>query len=330
MTDKDMRLFKIAYKKYNLDARENIDEEILKYIYTRIIANKDIIDEMIKIAKEKISFEDIIKIFEQENKKQSKYKQEKALIKKENGFIFATYTTSVGVVAIETSDTLKVLKYFIEAIKTRNSIIISDIEFSEENVKSMLLIIFCEAISKFKLDSNLISIIPYEECDYSKFDKVIYENKIVDKRYEKDEYYIYLEDNYFEKEVEEEKEILKNNKKNVKVLRKNIEETIELINQNKPFAVSIYTRNSKIGYEFINLIHSKNVFVNSTLMNAIETENIENEFYMKKNIMYQLDTDEKINKNNIKNKTEKGLIKPLKNKWYKKILDKIKNFLKLK
>jgi hypothetical protein len=80
----------------------------------------------------------------------------------------------VGVIAVEAYDTLEVIKYFIRAIKSRNAIVISDIEYDDTSIKFLILEIIKEALTKFGIDKNLIMILPYEECYYDYFDRVIF------------------------------------------------------------------------------------------------------------------------------------------------------------
>lgn len=287
MLEKEIELRNLAYEKYNTDKRENISRKILNYIKTRIIANKDNFEILLQL--EDVTYEDILKAFEEEMNVKEEYKKEKRLTKIDDSFMYGTYTTSIGNIAVETSKTLSVLKYFIKAIKTRNTITISDEDYDEESIKFALYFIFSEALEKFEVDKNIIKILPYEECNYDKFDKVIYEeeNKITSKP-EIDIYYIYKQSPSFDKEIENEIKNLNLDGKKYEILTGEFYSSIEKINKNISQGACIYTTDPNLGYRFINLVHSKNVFVNSSLLEANNVKNSKNELYMIKKIMYPL------------------------------------------
>lgn len=339
--EEQFELFKNAYETYNLDKRGEVSKDVLEYIRERIITNKDLIEQLISINNENISFEDIINSFDKEVKQEDIYKKEKKSKLNEFGFISNIYSTSIGVVCVETPDPLLIIKYFVSAIKSRNSIIISDIEFAEESVKSAFWIIFTEALKKFNINPNIINIIPYEECNYDLFDKVIMdENQILNNNKKTDEIFIYIEDSYFEKEVQKEIEYLKQIGKNPIVIRNSFEDTIKKINKNRAYASCIYTKNPQIGYNFINLVKTSNAFINTSIGEfAEEIEQHKNPLYMNKKIMYEYRSIKDNNKNetvsenlkienkDLKENKEVGLIKYETTPWYKIIFNK---FIELK
>lgn len=288
MLEKEIRLCNLAYEKYNSDKRENLTRKILDYIKTRIIANKDNFEILLQSEKD-LTYEEILNTFEEEMKAKEEYKKEKRLTKIDDSFMYGTYTTSIGNIAVETSKTLSVLKYFIKAIQTRNTITISDEDYDEKGIKFALYLIFSEALEKFEVDKNLIKILPYEECFYDKFDKVIYEeeNKITSKP-ETDILYIYKQSSNFNEEIENEIKNLNLAGKKYEILTGEFYSAIEKINKSISPGACIYTTDPKLGYKFINLVHSKNVFVNSSLLEANNEKNSKNELYMIKKIMYPL------------------------------------------
>ena len=65
------------------------------------------------------------------------------------------------------------------------------------------------------------------------------------------------------------------------------EKAIEKINNDKPIGAAIYTDEAELGYKFINRIHSKNVFVNTSFAELdTKIEDPANVLYMMKKIMY--------------------------------------------
>ena len=81
MNDEQMMLKKNAYKFYNLSHDEQISKKILEYVRLRLVENKDLFEDLIKICGENITFEDLLDVFD-ETSKNELYKKEKKLSKK--------------------------------------------------------------------------------------------------------------------------------------------------------------------------------------------------------------------------------------------------------
>ena len=286
----EIALLKNAYETYNLDIRENVSTDVLLYIRGRLIENKEFLEQLISVTKENITFSEIINAFDRAFKQKEAYKSEKKMKQNEYGFVSNIYTSSVGLIAVETYSPLYIIEYFVLAIKSRNVIAISDLEYEEESVKSAILIIFSEALKKFNIDANLINIIPFEECNYELFDKVIYadEKEIRELKKSTDEIFLYIENEFFNEIAEEEKKILEEEGENVRIIRNDFYDAIEKINKNNAFAACIYTKNPKLGYKFINLVKADNAFVNSSIYYSEKIEKNPNPLYKNKKIMYEL------------------------------------------
>ena len=287
MNDEQMMLKKNAYKFYNLSHDEQISKKILEYVRLRLVENKDLFEDLIKICGEDITFEDLLDVFDEASKNEL-YKKEKKLLKVNDNYYSGIYTTSIGTIAVEVNNSKDALKYLVEAIKSRNSVTISDIDYMENDVKNCLLLLFKSALEKFGLDSNLIDVVPFEECYYENFDRILVldENRVVYNKVASDSLYIYLEDKNLESAAY--KDMLKFEVKGTKVhlLRGDIDEAIDRINRKHYKAASIYTSNGDAAYKFINLVGADNVFVNASLEYAESLETGESEIYQKKRIMY--------------------------------------------
>ena len=109
----------------------------------------------------------------------------------------------------------------------------------------------------------------------------IYEKEKTEKRY------IYIEDEYFRKIVNEEKRKIEEEGKEAEIIEGKIEEAIEKINQFQAIGSSIYTKNRKKGYKFINEVNSENVYVNATLEKIQRPEEEKDIYYMNKNRIYE-------------------------------------------
>ena len=290
MKKEELFLIKNAYNSYNLNANETISKKVLKFALSRLKENKKDIEKLIEIFKEEISFDDLISCLQKEMDQPDLYKKEKTMKKAGNGFYYGTYTTSVGNILIENSNTISVLKYFVKGIKSRNSITISDIEYHENDLKNAILLIFKNALEKYEIDSNLLNIIPYEECKNEWFDKVILEdeNKILNNKQYTGFSYLYLADEVFASMAVNDLSRLSNRGKQVEIIKGAFGDVLNRINSEDIFSTCIYTENRELAYDFINLAQASNVFVNASLEEAEEVENIDDEFYMKKKIMYPI------------------------------------------
>ena len=290
MKKEEMNLIKKAYGSYNLNGDEKISNKVLKFVKKRLLKNQKDLETLIEVFKEKISFEDFISCFEKEMEEPDLYKKEKVMKKVGEEFYYGTYTTSVGNILVETTSPLSTLKYFVKGIKSRNSITISDIEYHENDLKNAILLIFKNALEKYNVDDNLLNIIPFEECSNEMFDKVIYEDerKVVSNKIQTEYSYIYLENEDFASMAVNDLSRLSNRGRQVEILKGEFGDVINRINSEKTFSACIYTENRDLAYNFINLAQASNVFVNASLDEAEKLENIEDEFYTKKKIMYPI------------------------------------------
>lgn len=287
MLEKNFEKLSKAYEEYNLEKREDISIKILNYIENRLIQNKENLEKISEIFQD-VSYERIIEVYLEEVSKPEIYKKQKTLKELENGFVFGTYTTSVGNVAVETSSTVQVLRYFIYAIQSRNTITISDIDYIENDLKHAILLIFSEAIEKYGVSKNLINILPYEECYYDNFDLIIDLDKEEYKRKKEiSKLYIYSTSNKFDEEIKKEIKYLESYNREYEIISGDFYKAILEINKNISSGAAIYTDNAEEGYKFINLVHSKNVFVNTSFAELDESiKEHNNPIYMNKKIMY--------------------------------------------
>lgn len=319
---------KKASDNYILNNDYEITERLLTYIQERISANKKEIEELIDIRKENITYEDIENVIKDEISQDIKYKNYKKMYINKDKFISTSLLMPVGTIAVEAFDTIEAIRYFIKAIKSRNSIAISDVEYDEQSVKFLVLAIIKEALKKFNIDENLIMILPYEECFYDYFDKIIYTynktgEKLSENKYENkeitDKKYIYIEN----KELEE--NAINDNPQEKELLYGELEKTIEKINSSYSKAAIIYTKNPEIAYRFINLAHSKNVLVNASLQNVKDTNKSPDEMYEYKNIVLPIPREEIINEDENEDKPQEEMSLTVVNQ---SIFAKIKSWLR--
>lgn len=339
--EETIKLLNSAFEKYNLDNRENLSDKILEYIADRLLINKIYINYLIEVLGVNITFDVIWNTFEEARAEEEYYKKSQEFRKFSSNYFMGIYATSKGNIAIETDDLLHIIKYFVIAIKTRNTITISKINYNEISIESILLVIFCEALNKFGLDRNLLMILPFEECYYEYFDEVIVEENEklnIQRKEVTNKYVIYLEDEKFKENVKQEIELLKEHELHYEIVQDEFYKAIDKINKIKPIGAAIYTSNTMQGYKFINLIHSNNVFVNASLINSEDFSKNHNSYYLKKKIIYPMinyDVDEIPNQTtNFEEKSENtinsefALTVQKANPWYNKIFEAIKKFFK--
>lgn len=355
----EIKLLNNAFKIYNLNDIPNLSKNVLDYILSRLIANRENFEKMIEMLKTDITFNDILNAFNEAYRENDFYKKCNNY-KQGTDYYSGDFPVPIGNIVVETNNVLEVIKYFVGGIKSRNTITISQTEYDELSLSNMVLIIFIEALAKFNISRNTLMILPFEECLYEEFDEIIeIENEKVNIKQKgfSQKNIIYMENNAFDSEINREIDRLKNRNINFEIINGTLESALDTIKKEKPKGVAIYTKNPSVAYDFITLANSQNVFVNSSLLNAEELNNKTNKFYYKKKIMYpsgkeinldeyykeytnkfrEIKTDlflkEKIDNNlvdtndksdtNIENNNETSLIEVV-NPWYKRIFEKIK------
>ena len=330
---------------YRLNSEYELTENLLTYIKSRIEANKEEIIKLIDLRKEEITYEEILSVVNDIIANDIEYKAYKNMAINKDDFLYVTMLMPIGVIAVEAFDTIEVIAYLLNAIKSRNAIVVSDVEYDEYSVKFLILEILKEALRKFKLNEELINIYPYEECFYKYFDRVIYTydkigNKLLKSKYNDKEYenkkYVYIENKEFDS-------IAKfDNGENVEYLYGNLDNVIEKINSKYSSVAVIYTKNTEYAYKFVNLVLAKNVFVNASVQNEKMIENCEDSLYVYKNVILPIpkqekkeifkDVDKDITKSNINddvsfenNISKENMMLEVVNE---SVLEKIKKFLR--
>lgn len=307
-----------ASNEYELRNEEDKTKEILKYIKESIKENKKEIEELIKIYERKTSYEKIEKIITEKIEEYditSKYGEYKDLeIDKKNGYLEAKIKQSKGIIAVEAYEDEKVIEWAIEAVISRNAVIIADAEYNEKDEKNLVIYIIKDALEKYGISKDLIMEYPYEEVNYEKVDEVIYiyereGKKIIkeekeEKREKEKKTYIYINTKKLEERARKDNEI----KEEVEIIEGKIEEVIEKINKKRVECAVIYTESKDEAYKFLTLVKAENVFVNASIINTKKIEEKEEKLYYYKNIIVPM-KEERISKeeNKEKEKEENSL-----------------------
>ena len=315
---------------YRLNSEYELTENLLTYIKSRIEANKEEIIKLIDLRKEEITYEEILSVVNDIIANDIEYKAYKNMAINKDDFLYVTMLMPIGVIAVEAFDTIEVIAYLLNAIKSRNAIVVSDVEYDEYSVKFLILEILKEALRKFKLNEELINIYPYEECFYKYFDRVIYTYDKIGNKLLKSKYKEFDSIEKFD------------NGENVEYLYGNLDNVIEKINSKYSSVAVIYTKNTEYAYKFVNLVLAKNVFVNASVQNEKMIENCEDSLYVYKNVILPIpkqekkeifkDVDKDITKSNINddvsfenNISKENMMLEVVNE---SVLEKIKKFLR--
>lgn len=182
---------------------------------------------------------------------------------------------------------LMIIKNIFKSIISKNALVIIEEDYNEYSIENFILLIVHEALKKLDVDENIVQIVEKNQLldeEFRMFDAVLKDENVVYSKQDSDKIYVYQEDEEFNKIVEDEISRLRVNGKKVELLKGDFEIAINKINQTNNYATSIYTKDRKKAYEFINIVNSKNVFFNSTLGNARETKKCEEIFFKIKNI----------------------------------------------
>lgn len=261
MNETNIELANKAYYDY-ISKEENIEKEIIEYVAKRIEENEEQILKLASITKESINMEKIYEIFKKENR----YKSSKSITMDVNSFMSGTLVTPKGVILKEESNIEKVVEIYVDAILSRNAVVISDIDYLEVSVKNLILEIIQIALEKFNVDRNLVQLLPYEEVNNEEFNMYKENNEV----------YIYLENEEFKDEIEDEKYLVTGE----------IDEVIDNINRAGICECAvIYTKDREKAYKFINRVNGKNVFANTKIHNKKEDVKVD-DLYINKYVIY--------------------------------------------
>ena len=291
-----MRKEKLEVYKSMRNLVQDDEEKVLKYVKERFEANRNEIEDMIKLTKSGIKYEDIIEIINDEITNPTEYKSKVSWLLDDNGFTKAQLYMPIGLIGVETTDDLMALKYWLRAIKSHNVVEIIDINFNEQDLKHFMLFLIQTSISECGINKDIIGVVPYEEAFEEDYDKIIYTQdddlnilekfRYMDKEKE-DKYYIYLEDERFKEEAERECDRLSKKGMNVEKISGEYEKLVEKLNNKYSKGAVVYTQSSELAYNAVNDINSENVFINVSLINA-ESEEDKKELYIEKTIAYPL------------------------------------------
>ena len=275
-----------AFESYNLSTDSELPEKILSYLHERIEKNRAEIEKLISIYRINVDVNSILKIIKDEESKQLK-SIGKTIIDKQ-GFMYAQVPMPVGMLVVRSNNIASTIKYWVRAIKTRNSVMVTSFQYNEYSLESLILIIIKEALSKFNVDKNLVMYSQAKNCSYEYFDRAIYTCNDQGKEYDepevidissnsasKNKKYVFIENENLKKYA------IQN--KNAELLTGDVDEVIEKVKNSE--AVSIYTQDSKMAFKFINLARSNNIFVNADIQNTFDTISSNDEMYKYRNII---------------------------------------------
>ncbi len=272
-----------AFRRYIINNTKELPETILSLALEQVNNNKEQINKIIEINNDTITFDDILYIFEVEKGKINEYK----LKNKKNN----CYQVPVGVMGVVCTTVEQCIKNMIRAIVTRNSIIILQEKNNKYSTQSLILLIFKECLKNLGIDDNIIQLKETQEIDISKFDRFIDSNANLTEKETQKSIYFYQEDDCYEDDISYEVDKIKNLEKykdfNVSVIKGEFGDVVEFLNNNKCYAVCMYTNNQQRAYKFMNWINTNNLFINTGLINCKNDLNCDNKYYEWKNVCHE-------------------------------------------
>lgn len=313
----------LAYKSMR-EFEENDELKVLEYLKERVEFNREDIKKIIKITNSKYTYEQLIKVLDEETEESTRYKEKKEWYINEDKISKARVYMPIGYIGVETSDDLVAFRYWILALKTHNVIDIIDNKYNEYDLKNYLLTLLKITYKNCGVNEEIIDRVAYDEDIDSEYDKIIYTedeegnilaNHSCNQADIMDKYYIYLQDVHYENEANQEQERLKEKGMNAEILQGDYEDIIDKLRKIRFKGAVIYTSDAKIAYNWLNDINSSDVFVNVSLVNKSK-ESEEDELYILKTIAYPLPTvnEEKNNsKSLVKVEENISIIKKIQN-----------------
>lgn len=179
----------------------------------------------------------------------------------------------------------------IRAIITRNSIIILQEKNNRYSTQSLILLIIKECLKNLGIDDNIIQLKEIQELDIRRFDRFIDANANVTQKETQNSIYFYEEDDCYEDDISYEMEKIKNSEKykdfNVSVIKGEFGDIVDFLNNNKSYAVCMYTNNQQKAYKFMNWINTNNLFINTGIINCKNDLKCDNKYYEWKNVCHE-------------------------------------------
>lgn len=276
----DIKKMTNACLEYNLDTRPQLEEQVYLQFEKVIEESQEEFEKILSINKSSLTYERIKQLLA-ENKEEFLYKKDISSIVLSNGFISTQFRTSIGNRYAEVESDEEAFLEIINCLKNRDGLALSVTDWNEYDVKHYLLLLVHQTLKIMKIDTSLIDLVPYEECDDSLFDvrKYCFYKTETETRKQDTSKYVYLENKGFEKEA--------NQNEDAYIIQGSFDEVIEKLNQSRPYTVSIYTNDMKLAYRFAGAVHAQNILVNTSTSFAKEFRTDDGEYLMLRHMVYE-------------------------------------------
>ncbi len=272
-----------AYRKYVINNSKNISTEILSFIKEKIKDNESKIRELIEMNEDDISYEEILEIWENEEKATSEFKLKNDETNR--------YNVPIGVIGVECDNSKEAIENIFRAISTRNAIIILHNNYNEYSIESLILLIVKECLKMFYIDDNIIQMDEKISIEINKLDKVIEKDKDITDKNVSNTIYVYQENDKFRDQAISEVETLQKSDEyksyNIQLIKGEFGNIINYLNTNTSPAVCMYTQNAQKAYKFINWVNCENVFVNTGIQSFDDMVGNNNKFYNSKYVLHR-------------------------------------------
>lgn len=271
-----------AFRKYVINNKKDISENILSCISTEIMNNQSKIKKLMEINEDDFTFEDIITLLNNEVQNIKQYK----LKKNDNMF-----QVPIGVIGVECNTIKESIENIFKAISTRNSIIILKEKFNQYETDQLILLIVKECLRKNFIDDNIIQMMGIEEVNIDKLDKYISKNE-KEIRSKKDKViYLYQENEQYHNDIQMEVLRLQGSsiysEHEIHIITGEFADVVDFLSENKANVIGIYTNNSQRAYKLMNWIDTDNLFINMEIGDKIQPVKCKNEYFAFKNIKFR-------------------------------------------
>ena len=272
-----------AFRQYVINNKIDISTDILVFVKEKIQKSSSKMKRLIKINKEDISYEDIIRLLDDEIVNVANFKKRNEKTKR--------FNIPIGVIGVECNDSKTAVENIFKAVSTRNAIMILQDAYNEYSIEALVLMMVKESLKHFNVSGDLVQLFDKIEIDERQLDKIIKGNREIVYRSRPKTIYIYLEDKELENKAMAEVKKLKNmdnsEKYNIEVITGNFADVVNFFYKNEAVAICMYTGNTQKAYKFMNWVNCPNVFINTGVCSCGNDKNYRNKYYNSKLILHK-------------------------------------------
>ncbi len=271
---------KAAFVSYNTDDREDLEKLVYKQLGSIIKESKNEIDRLSSFNKKFLTYDEVLKLYES-NEEHFEFKERISSEMYDNGFISTMYKAPIGLIYSEIKSDKEAFIEMLNCIKSRDGLLISIDDLNEYDMKHYLLLLVKKSLEMCNLDSNLIEMLPYKECNETDFDKKKYrfmEDKKIDLINDEMDY-VYIDSADFEDEARK--------NRYVDFIYSSDEQAVKKLMERKHHAISIYTHDLKKAYKLISEFRADNFLINTSIEFAKNMTPIDSDYLSSRHVVFE-------------------------------------------